>query len=419
MVYHRAPGSIFMGSRHPLAVCFAPNWIRYVFIGLSGIFLPLSDSASMYLKNIYINHFCNLEEQELEFHPELNVFVGNNGMGKTNMLDAIHFLALTRSNFSRLDTFSVRHGESFARLSGQFLVKEKPHQIVVKLNLIGRKQVEKNGKAYDTLSEHIGQYPLVMIAPKDNVQILESSAERRKLLDRIIAQTNQGYLQDLIRYNKLLDQRNALLKSDSPQSVKRDMLMTYSERMTPPAINLYEERMLFIESLEPVFSDWYSRIAGNAEQASLFYQSQLADNEFMELAKENLEKDLILKRSSTGIHKDDIRFSLNDTDISHFASQGQLKSLVLAFKLAQFEYLKRNTATTPVILLDDVFDKLDRIRVKQLVDLLFEEKLGQVFISDTDYQRIQHTFAASAFSYKVFMLENGKVIESETVVPAN
>lgn len=361
----------------------------------------------MYLEQIHITNFCNLENEKFDFHPELNVIVGHNGMGKTNVLDAIHYLCLTRSNFSRLDRYNIQHEKEFARIAGTFKVKERAQHIVIKMEAGVRKVVERNGKAYEKLADHIGSFPLVMIAPKDNVLILDSSAERRKLLDRIIAQTHRDFLYDLVSYNNLLDQRNALLKSDTPRVAIAQLLTTYNERMAPLAKNIFQLRNQFINDLRPVFRDLYQRIANENESASITYSSGLAEHSFEELLFRAQEKDLVLKRTTAGIHKDDILFRINDSSVKNFASQGQLKSLVLAFKLAQFVYLKDRTPTTPIILLDDVFDKLDRNRVKHLVELLFDEKLGQVFISDTDGERIREIFNQADLSYKLFTIENG------------
>jgi DNA replication and repair protein RecF len=366
----------------------------------------------LYLKDIHITNFCNLADERFGFHPELNVIVGNNGMGKTNILDAIHYLCLTRSNFSRLDRYNIRNKQDFARLAGSFYVKDRNFRISIKMEHGQRKQVKKNGKVYEKLADHIGDFPLVMISPRDNVKILESSSERRKLLDNIIAQTDRDFLVDLVSYNKLLDQRNALLKSEIPRTSKVQMLQTYNERMAPLARSIFRLRNQFVNDLRPVFRELYKRIANENESASITYSSELAEMDFLALANANIEKDLILKRTTSGIHKDDIQFRIKDAEVKNFASQGQLKSLVLAFKLAQFVYLKDRTTTTPIILLDDVFDKLDRNRVRHLVELLFREKLGQVFISDTDGARIEQIFSLSALSYKLFNIVDG-TLDSE------
>jgi DNA replication and repair protein RecF len=368
----------------------------------------------LFLKNIHITNFSNLSEESFEFHPELNVVVGHNGMGKTNVLDSIHYLCLTRSNFSRLDRYNIQHDKDFARLAGTFMVKEKSFQINIKMEAGARKVVEKNGKAYDKLSDHIGLFPLVMIAPKDNVLILDSSAERRKLLDRIIAQTHKDFLVDLVAYNKLLDQRNALLKSGTDRRAITQLLPTYDERMAPLAANIFRLRNQFVNDLRPVFRELYTRIADENESASISYSSKMADQDFRELMQSAVEKDLVLKRTTAGVHKDDILFRINDSSVKNYASQGQLKSLVLAFKLAQFAYLKDRTVTTPIILLDDVFDKLDRKRVKHLVKLLFDEKLGQVFISDTDGDRIVEIFDQTELDFKIFTIQNGTCVSEKT-----
>ncbi len=365
----------------------------------------------MQLNKIHITNFCNLKNLELQFHPSVNAFVGNNGMGKTNILDAINYLCLTRSNFSRTDKFNVLHGENFFRISGDFTRNSKKNHVVIKLPVEGQKSLELNGKDLERMVDHIGKFPVVMIAPKDNVQILESSAERRKLIDKVLSQVNIAYLKDLMAYNKLLEQRNAMLKSGQSSGSVKALLEVYDEKMEPLAKHIFLQRNEFIEELKPIFIRLYSRIAHSGEQAEMEYFSQLSVGNFIEKCRKNLEKDMALKRSSTGIHKDDVHFTINQNAISNFASQGQLKSLVLAFKLAQFVYLKMKTDTTPVILLDDVFDKLDRDRVKHLVQLLFEEQLGQVFITDTDEQRILETFEKINFEFFWFKIKDGTVIQ--------
>jgi DNA replication and repair protein RecF len=337
-------------------------------------------------------------------------------MGKTNILDAIYYLCLTRSNFGRTDKNNVMHGEDFFRITGDFTRNSSKSKVAVKLPLEGQKSLEMNGKIVPRMLEHIGKFPVVMIAPKDNVQILESSAERRKLIDRVLSQVNIVYLKDLMAYNKLLEQRNALLKSGQSASSILSLMEVYNEKMAPLAQHIFIQRSEFIEELKPIFIRLYGQIAQAEEIAEMEYVSQLLTGDFIEKCNKSLEKDLILKRSSTGIHKDDVHFTINGNAISNFASQGQLKSLVLAFKLAQFVYLKKKTDTTPVILLDDVFDKLDRDRVSHLVGLLFEEQLGQVFITDTDQQRILETFEKIDHAFYWFKIKDGSVLETNSEV---
>jgi len=304
------------------------------------------------------------------------------------------------------------HGESFFRIAGDFTRNSKKNHVVIKLPLEGQKSLELNGKDLTRMLDHIGKFPVVMIAPKDNVQILESSAERRKLIDKVLSQVNIYYIKNLMAYNKLLEQRNALLKSGQAANSVKALLEVYDEKMEPLALQIYQQRDEFIEELKPIFARLYSRISQAAEMAEMEYFSQLSTGNYVDKCRKNLEKDLVLKRSSTGIHKDDVHFTINRNAISNFASQGQLKSLVLAFKLAQFVYLKMKTETTPVILLDDVLDKLDRDRVGHLVRLLFEEQLGQVFITDTDQQRILETFEKIDQKFYWFKILDGMVEET-------
>jgi len=304
------------------------------------------------------------------------------------------------------------HGQEFLRLEGEFVIREKPVKIVMKLPTGGRKTVERNEVGYEKLADHIGSFPLVMIAPRDNVLILDSSRERRKLIDRVLAQTDAKYLDSLMRYNKLLDQRNALLKSGGHGGNMRVVMATYNERMRVPAEYIYEVREQFVSELRPIFMHLYGEISGGNEKADLHYESRLEETGFLALCEQSFERDLILKRSGAGIHRDDVHFEIDGVSVKNYASQGQLKSLVIAFKLAQFVFLKNHTDTTPVILLDDVFDKLDSNRVRQLVHVLFDAKLGQVFITDTDRGRIENIFRESGFGYHLFEIKNGECTKS-------
>jgi len=359
------------------------------------------------LKEINITQYKNLESLSISPHPCFNAFTGLNGMGKTNILDAIHYLCLAKSNFGRTERNNVMHGKDFFRLEGAFDNGDKVDKIIIKVKPPRLKQILKNGKLLDKISDHVGQYPVVMIAPKDKAALLESSMERRRIMDRVLSQTDKKYLDAIVEYNKWLKQRNALLKNSVDQNINRDLLDTYDAKIAPLAHFINETRNRFIEELRPVFLDFYARISH--EIPGIRYVSQLNDNDYLSLAKDNFQKDLILKRSTTGIHRDDLYFSLNSYDLKTTASQGQLKSFALALKLAEFSFLKMKKGFVPIVILDDVFDKLDKERVEKLVKLLFKNEFGQVFISDTDKDRVLRIFKEADVDFNIFEVENGMI----------
>jgi len=331
-------------------------------------------------------------------------------MGKTNILDAIHYLCLAKSNFGRLERNNVMIGKDFFRLEGLFDNDKKTQSIVIKVQPPKTKVIEKNKKAIEKIADHIGQFPVVIIAPRDKNALLESSKERRKLMDRALSQTDKTYLTSLLEYNKLLKQRNALLKISDFSNINTLLLETYDKKILPHIELIHKKRTEFIKNILPDFMLMYKDISDDHEVPSLAYSSKIENNNYLHLAKESLQKDIALKRSNVGIHKDDLQFRLNGRDLKHFASQGQLKSYALAIKLAEFSFLKRVKGFVPIVILDDVFDKLDSNRVQKLVSLLFNENFGQVFISDTDKKRVESIFKEANVDYKVFEVEEGKII---------
>ena len=366
----------------------------------------------MKLTEINIVQYKNIENLAFRPHPYFNAFTGLNGMGKTNILDAVFYLCLAKSNFGRTERNNVMHDKDFFRLSGVFENEDSVDKIVIKVKPPRFKQIERNAKAIEKISDHIGYFPVVMIAPKDKTALLESSKERRKLLDRVLSQTNKKYLDAIVECNKWVKQRNALLKNSDTHSLNMNLLNTYDRKIAPLARFINITRREFISELRPVFLDFYSRISD--EVPDIQYLSQLNDNDYMDLVKENIQKDIILKRSTTGIHKDDLGFTLNGYELKTNASQGQLKSYALAIKLAEFSFLKTKKGFVPLVILDDVFDKLDKIRVEKLVKLLFKKEFGQVFISDTDKSRVVKIFEDADVDYKIFEIENGNIINTES-----
>ncbi len=364
----------------------------------------------MYLQRLKLIQFKNYTEQEVEFSERLNCLVGKNGMGKTNLLDAIYYLCMCKSYFSVQDRNAVQYGESFFRVEGDFLKKEKKHRIVAKVIPQKRKIVSLNEKPYKRLSEHIGLLPIVLIAPDDTMLIREGSEERRRFLDQSLSQINPTYLEQLIIYNRVLKQRNAALKQlFAVGSRDKTLVESYNQQLLKPSAYIFETRRTFLEIFNPIFKKYYKEISKGAEQAECVYKSMLWENEMSVLLQENFEKDYYLQRTTKGIHRDDLVFTLNKKPLKRFASQGQMKSYILALKLTQFELLKKEKGVTPILLLDDIFDKLDKYRVEHLLNLLLEKKDGQIFITDTHENRVEQIIQGFNTDYCKFVVVEGKI----------
>lgn len=335
-------------------------------------------------------------------------------MGKTNLIDAIYYLCIGKSYFHHQDKYVLRHATDFFRLEGQFLKSEKKSKIEIKLS--NKKEILKNGKRYDRIIDHVGAFPVVMITPRDIEIFYEGSAERRRYMDYSLAQVDKPYLKALSAYNKIIKQRNAALKQFAQYGRIDDaLLQSYDQKLIPLANYIFEQRTKFIESIESIFERCYQSISSSSESCKINYLSKLTDKPFAELLSEASKKDLIIQRTSVGIHKDDIEFEMNGENIKHFGSQGQLKSFVLALKIAQYEWLKSHTDTRPIFLLDDIFDKLDEQRIKELLNLLSDEMYGQVFITDTKEKILTALFNELNLNYKCIKVNQGKLIQNETI----
>jgi DNA replication and repair protein RecF len=362
------------------------------------------------IKSIKITNFKNYESQNLDFSPRLNCLTGLNGMGKTNVLDAVHYLCLCKSHLGVLDKQLVKHDATFFRLEGTFEREGLTEKIVAKFIPNQKKEIERNGVAYHKLSEHIGQFPVVMIAPDDVSLVQEGSEERRRFLDNTLSQIFPEYLNNLLIYNALLKQRNALLKQMGEERRFDAVLLESIDRQMPgPAQLIFEKRKAFAIKFEPIFSTLYGLISNNAEKVGVRYDSALEDQNLEQLFAQNLERDRISQRTHKGIHRDDMVLLLDGFPVKKFASQGQLKSFLLALRLAQYEILQAEKGTKPVLLLDDIFDKLDENRVIQLLDLLFKRDFGQIFITDTHYQRMQQIISVFSDDYKLFQVVDGGI----------
>lgn len=345
------------------------------------------------LEKIIITGFKNYSKSVFSFNSRVIGICGMNGMGKTNLLDAIYYLCFTKSYFSRTDAMNVRfEGEGF-RLEGNFNNEDedRKNNVVCIYRVQGKKELYLDGSAYEKFSKHIGRFPAVMIAPDDIQIIFGGSEERRKFIDTVLSQMDHEYLLNLITYNKILLQRNSALKKFAEQNkVDSSLLDILDIQLSKPATEIYKARKEFTEPLIPIIQDFYQQIAENDEVVKISYISQLNDGPIDKLIIASREKDLILQRTNVGIHKDDLSFELNGQVFRNIASQGQRKSLLFAMKLAEFQLLGENKGFTPLLLLDDVFEKLDDRRMHNLLDFVCKENDGQVFITDTSKERLQH-----------------------------
>lgn len=329
-------------------------------------------------------------------------------MGKTNALDAIHYLCMTKSGVTTgSDRLLVQHDADFFRLEGAFIKDERYTQVVIKYLAGKTKVVSRNGAPYARLSEHIGAFPVVIVAPSDTQLALEGSEERRRFWDATISQVDGRYLDEAMRYNKLLAQRNAYLKST--QRPQEALLRIYDEQMAPLAAYLHEQRKAYTALLRPILEEAYRRISGGQETVSIAYRSKLEEQDFLTLMEAAREKDRILQRTTQGVHRDDWAFHIAGHIVKKYASQGQLKSYVLALKIAQYDLLRAERGVSPIMLLDDVFDKLDNDRVRDLIALLIDEAFGQIFITDTDAERIEGIIAAFDVPFRRFDIVHGTV----------
>jgi DNA replication and repair protein RecF len=359
----------------------------------------------MYLKKIVLVNYKNFDTAEFVFDEKINCFVGNNGAGKTNVLDAIYHLAFAKGYFNSVSGQNIKHGQEFFLIEGVFEKLNKEELLSCSLKRGQKKVVKRNGKEYEKLSNHIGLIPLVIISPADTNLITEGSDVRRKFVDGVIAQSDKLYLQNLIKYNKVLSQRNSLLKYFALNHTFDALnLNIYNEQLIEIGSKIHLKRKEFLTKFIPIFKESYKHIAGVDENVDLQYKSHLDSIDFKTLLADNLEKDRFLQYTSVGIHKDDLLYTIEGHAIKKFGSQGQQKSYLVALKLAQFDFIKKQMNTTPILLLDDIFDKLDASRVEKLIALVNEDAFGQVFISDTNAQRTEEVIKKTNQTYKMFQL---------------
>jgi DNA replication and repair protein RecF len=364
----------------------------------------------MYLKKLALTNFKNWPEAEFIFSDKINCFIGNNGTGKTNLLDAIHYLSFCKSYFNLVDTQNIRHGEDFFAIHGTYVINDQTPELAECMQKRNhRKKFLMNKKEYDRLADHIGVIPLVMISPYDRDLINDGSEIRRKYIDSVISQFDKIYLDDLINYQKALFQRNTLLKSFSDNNYfEAASLEIWDEQLIRYGIGIFEKRKSFLEKFISIFRHYFSFITCGDEVVDINYQSHLFNDDFSAQLSNSLPRDRAAQYTTIGIHKDDLDFRISGYPVKKFGSQGQQKSFVIAIRLAQFDYTKNIKGYKPVLLLDDIFDKLDDLRVEQLIKLVCENSFGQVFITDTQEERVKKIFRNLEIDHKIFKFKNSK-----------
>ena len=367
----------------------------------------------MFLKKINLLNFKNYPEASLELGPGVNALVGGNGEGKTNLLDAIHYLSMCKSYFNPVDAHNIRFGEDFFVVQGLFELNGSTENVSCGLKRNQKKVFKRNQKEYERLADHIGLLPVVMISPTDTVLITEGSEERRKFLDSIISQFDKNYLEDLINYSRVISQRNAYLKHAAlSRSFDLDSLLIWDEQMIPLAERIHEVRIKFIESLLPIFKEYYKIISGEKEEVDIRYDSQLLKGDLRELLNSSREKDRILQFTGVGVHKDDLTFLISEVPVRRYASQGQQKSFLIALKLAQYNFISKEKSEAPILLLDDIFDKLDENRVTRLMHLVCQDDFGQLIITDSHLERLNNIFIGLGIDLPLFHVDSKQIQKS-------
>lgn len=367
----------------------------------------------MILEKLSLINYKNIETATLELSPKINCFIGQNGVGKTNVLDAIYYLSFCHSANNPIDSQVIRHGEDFFMIEGRYEADDATGSADELLITCGfkpgtKKHFKKNKKEYKRLSEHIGLIPVVMVSPSDTLLIDGGSEERRRLMDMVISQYDRSYIEALNRYNKALQQRNTMLRAEEEPNY--DVMSLWEEQMAVAGEQIYQKRDAFVKEMVPIFQRFYETISGNREQVALKYVSHCQRGPLLEVIQRDRFKDRAVGYSLHGIHRDDLEIVLGGHQMKREGSQGQHKTFVIALKLAQFDFLKRtNTKTTPLLLLDDIFDKLDAQRVEQIVSLVAGNEFGQIFITDTNRDHLDQILSASSHDYKIFYVENGEI----------
>ncbi|MDR2691309.1 MAG: DNA replication and repair protein RecF [Dysgonamonadaceae bacterium] len=364
----------------------------------------------MIIDRISILNFKNIEEAELSFSPKMNYLFGNNGMGKTSLLDALFYLSFTKSHSSLLDNQIIRHEQEFCVLHGNYRDGDTVEDIYCGVKRKHRKVFKRNRKEYERMSEHIGLIPVVMVSPADMDLIHGGSDERRKFVDMVISQYDKDYLRTLIHYNKVLQQRNSLLR-DTATLPDDSLFEIFDRQLAADGMFIHQKRCEFITGFLPVFRKYYQQICNESETVDLRYESQFYHADAESMLASRRQKDKMSGYTSVGVHKDDFLFLLDTYLIRKIGSQGQNKTYLIALKLAQFNFLAQKGHSVPILLLDDIFDKLDAGRVVQIIALAARSEFGQIFITDTNRKHLDEILAGMNYDYKLFLVENGKIEE--------
>ncbi len=376
---------------------------------VSGIFCnfaPRNTAIPMRLKKLSLLHFKNIARQELEFCRGVNCLVGDNGAGKTNVMDAIYYLSMCKSSLPMTDTQSIRHGEEGFLVEGQYLSdEEKNERIVCSFTRKGGKVLKRNGKEYERLADHVGLVPTVIVSPADNALISDAAEERRRYLNACISQLDRPYLANVMRYNAVLAERNRLLKMQPDET----MLAIYDDQLTDYGTKIHAARQAFAERLQPVVAEYYRILSGDREEVELHYKSELGERPFDEILRAARQKDLVNEYTTSGIHRDDLTLRIGGYPLRKYGSQGQQKSFLIALKLAQYAVVAEACGEKPILLLDDLFDKLDAGRVEQLIRLVSDEAFGQIFITDCNPTRLKSILDEAGGEYALFTVANGEI----------
>jgi DNA replication and repair protein RecF len=363
---------------------------------------PLSTGACR-LDTLSLVNFKNYDQAEFRFCPKINCLAGNNGTGKTNVLDAIYYLSMTKSCLNPSDSQNIRYDSDFFVIQGEYNRKSELECIYCGMKRGQKKIFRRNKKDYERLSEHIGLLPVVTVSPADGRLITGGSEERRKLMNEVISQCDHGYLLAMMRYNRALEQRNALLKTFAANNTyDAGVLEVWNEQMVAEGNRIYEYRTKYCQELIPIFRQYYGEISGGREKVELAYCSRLQEKDFAALLRESTEKDRLLQFTATGPHKDDLLLQMDGYPIKKSGSQGQQKTFLVALKLANFEFIRRHCSIMPILLLDDIFDKFDALRVSRIIRLVAGERFGQIFITDTGREHIEGILQQTDCEHRLF-----------------
>jgi DNA replication and repair protein RecF len=364
----------------------------------------------MFIRELSLLNFKNFEHAEFKFTDGLNCFIGNNGAGKTNLMDAIYYLSFCKSFLNTIDAQNIRFDQDFFMVQGKYSRLDSEETIYCGLKRNQKKIFKRNQKEYKKLSEHIGLVPVIIVTPSDTNLISGGSEDRRRFVDAVISQYDAVYLENLIRYNRALQQRNNLLKQFAGSvGFQSESIEIWDDQLVKYGQIIHEGRKIFTAKLQPVFQQYYQLISGGKEIVGLKLQSDLLENDFSRLLKDTISRDRLLQYTSVGLHKDDFEFELTDYPIKKFGSQGQKKTYLVALKLAQFDFMKEISGLTPILLLDDIFDKLDKNRVEQIVKLVADDHFGQIFITDTNREHLDQMIERLDTESRIFTISDGQV----------